>query len=157
MGKKMGSLVSLALALVCIGPAEVTAQSEAAVRAAVERIFEGMRAADAELVRSVFAPDARFAMLGADGTMIVVQPVTGWLDAIAESERRWDERLYEVEVHVEGAMASVWAPYTFYLDGSVRHCGINSIELLRDESGWKVTQISDTRRTDACPDPLGND
>ncbi|MDA0327831.1 MAG: hypothetical protein O2958_02280 [Gemmatimonadetes bacterium] len=53
-------------------------------------------------------------------------------------------------------MASIWAPYTFYLNGAVRHCGINSIELLRDREGWKVTQLSDTRRTENCPDPLGD-
>ena len=54
-------------------------------------------------------------------------------------------------------MASVWAPYTFYLNGAISHCGINSIELLHDEDGWKVTQISDTRRREDCPDPLGTD
>jgi len=49
----------------------------------------------------------------------------------------------------------VWAPYTFYLNERISHCGVNSIELLQDASGWKITQISDTRRTVECPDPLG--
>jgi hypothetical protein len=40
-------------------------------------------------------------------------------------------------------------------DGVISHCGVNSIELLRDAEGWKVTQLSDTRRRDGCPDPLG--
>ncbi len=44
---------------------------------------------------------------------------------------------------------------TFYRDGEISHCGINSIELLRDADGWKVTQISDTRKREGCPDPLG--
>ena len=136
---------------------EARADEEAAVRAAVEQIFEGMRASDADLVRDVFAPDARFAVVDTSegAARVGAQPVDGWLQALAASERRWDERLYDVEVRVDGAMASVWAPYTFYLDGAVRHCGINSIELLRDADGWKVTQISDTRRTGTCPDPLG--
>jgi hypothetical protein len=60
-----------------------------------------------------------------------------------------------MEVHVDGSMASAWAPYTFYLSGEISHCGINSIELLKDAEGWKVTQISDTRRTENCPDPRG--
>ncbi len=52
-------------------------------------------------------------------------------------------------------MASAWVPYTFYLDGAGRYCRINSIELLRDAEGWRITQLSDTRRTENCPDPLG--
>ena len=44
---------------------------------------------------------------------------------------------------------------TFYLDGAVRHCGINSIELLKSAEGWKITQLSDTRRRENCPDPHG--
>lgn len=129
-------------------------QDAGAVLAAVEQIFEGMRTANADLVREVFATDARFAAVAEDGSAVSVQSVSGWLDAIAESGGRWDERVYDVEVQVDDSMASAWAPYTFYLDGAVRHCGINSIELLRDAEGWKVTQISDTRRTERCPDPL---
>jgi hypothetical protein len=147
-----------ALAAVMIGTAPAGAQmshEEHAVHAAIDRIFEGMRTAAPEMVRAVFAPDARFAMVGGDAGGVSVQSVEGWLSAIGSSESRWDERVYDVEVKVDGEMASAWAPYTFYLDGAVRHCGINSIELLRDASGWKVTQISDTRRTEGCPDPLG--
>lgn len=124
------------------------------VRAAVEQIFEGMRTANADLVREVMAPAVRFVGVGDDGT-VTVQPVDGWLSAIDTSEGRWDEQIYDVEARVDGNMASVWAPFTFYLDGAISHCGINSIELMRDATGWKITQIADTRRTEGCPDPLG--
>ena len=152
------TLAAAVLATVMIGGAPAAAQmthDEHAVHAAIDQIFEGMRTANPDLVRAVFAQDARFAMVGEDAGGVSVQSVDGWLEAIGSSEGRWDERLYDVEVKVDGDMASAWTPYTFYLDGAVRHCGTNSIELLRDASGWKVTQISDTRRTEGCPDPLG--
>lgn len=138
-------------------PMSVSPQDTAGALAAVERIFEGMRAGNADMVRAMFASDARFALIDVrDGpARVVVQGVDGWIRSIGTSGGRWDEQIYDVEVRVDGAMASVWAPYTFYLDGAVRHCGINSIELLRDEDGWKVTQLSDTRRVERCPDPLG--
>ena len=138
-------------------PAPAQAQDEQAVLAAVEQVFDGMRTADPDLVRAVFASDARFAMLNAqDGPAVVrTQTVDTWIDAIGSSGGSWDEQIYDLDVRVDGAMASVWAPYTFYLDGQISHCGINSIELLRDADGWKVTQISDTRRREGCPDPLG--
>ena len=137
-------------------PVAARAQDEASALTAVEQIFEGMRTANPEMVRAVFAADARFAVLNTrEGpAKIGVQSVEGWIGSIGNSEGRWNEQVYDLEVRVDGDMASVWAPYTFYLDGAVRHCGINSIELLHDADGWKVTQLSDTRRTEECPDPL---
>jgi hypothetical protein len=124
--------------------------------AAVERMFEGMRTADSAMVRSVFVPGARFAMIDTRATPAAIRfdTVGGWIAAIATSNRRWDEQIYDVQVRVDGNIAQVWAPYTFYLDKQVRHCGVNAIDLLRDGEGWKVTQLADTRRRENCPDPL---
>lgn len=155
MTKRLPIAAILAVALSF--PMPGAAQAENDVLGVVEQIFVGMRTADSEMVRSLFAPDARFAVLSERNgpAAVAVQSVDGWIRSIGESERRWDEQIYDLDVRVDGTMASVWAPYTFYLDGAVRHCGINSIELLRDASGWKVTQLSDTRRTENCPDPHG--
>jgi hypothetical protein len=147
VGAVTAALVSLAV--------PGAAQEPDGALAAVEQIFDGMRTANPEMVRAAFASDARFAMVDARAAGVGVQSVDGWIDAIGQSERRWDEQIYDLDVKVDGNMASIWAPYTFYLDGAVRHCGINSIELLHDGDGWKITQISDTRRTEGCPDPLG--
>ena len=152
--KTTWGVLGLAAAMGIAAPVAGQSHAEHEVHAAVEEIFAGMRTADPDRVRRVFASGARFAGVDEAGA-VTVQSVDGWLTSIGSSERRWDERVYDVAVQVDGNMASVWAPYTFYFDGAVRHCGINSIELLRGESGWKVTQIADTRRTDACPDPLG--
>ena len=150
--------VAAVLAALLLTPSHGTAQTEAEALAAVEQIFQGMRSADPEMVRAVFAEDARFAMVDGQASppSVRVQSVEGWLEAIGGSGGSWDERVYDMEARVDGDMASVWAPYTFYLDGAISHCGINSIELLHDGRGWRVTQISDTRKRDGCPDPLGS-
>ena len=156
MTKCTGMLVT-ALTLFVSTPTAIHAQDEAGALAAVERIFEGMRTANSATVAQLFAVDARFAVLNArDGpAAVAVQSVDGWIQSIGGSEGRWNEQIYDVDVRVDGSMASIWAPYTFYLDGAIRHCGVNSIELLYDAGGWKVTQLSDTRHTENCPDPLG--
>lgn len=150
---KGGCLVAL-VGMTLAAPSSAQSHDEHEVRAAVEQIFEGMRTANADLVREVLAPGVRFAGVGDDGT-VSVQSLDGWLSAIGTAEGRWNEQVYDVEVQIDDNMASVWAPFTFYLDGAISHCGINSIELMRDLTGWKVTQIADTRRTESCPDPLG--
>lgn len=154
MRKRGGSILAL-LVTALVVPTGARAQDEAGARAAVEQLFEGMRTANSDMVRAVFAPGARFALLDtSDGSLGVrVQAVDAWTEAIGRSGGRWDERVYDLDVRIDGAMASIWAPYTFYLDGAISHCGINSIELLHDADGWKITQISDTRRRDGCPDP----
>jgi hypothetical protein len=148
--------ICLAALTLLVGVRPIQAQ-EAGVREAVAQIFRGMREANPDMVRAVFASEARFAIIDTregPGT-IRSQSVAGWLDAIGGSEGKWDEQVYDVQVLVDGDVASVWAPFTFYLDGKISHCGINSIEFLKDGDGWKVTQLSDTRRSEGCPDPLG--
>lgn len=122
--------------------------------AAVERLFEGMRTADSAMVRSVLADGVRFASVDTRATPATIRydAVDGWLAGIAGSNRRWDERIYDVEVKVDGDIAFVWAPYTFYLDKAVRHCGVDAIDLLKDGAGWKITQLADTRRRESCRD-----
>jgi len=157
MRTRLAVVVAAAAMLSAATGERAEAQDAAGALAAVDGIFEGMRTADAAMVRALFAADARFAMVSAREApaRVAVQSVNGWLAAIESSGGSWDEQVYDVEAKVDGNMASVWAPYTFYLDGTISHCGINSIELLHDGAGWKVTQISDTRRQESCPDPHG--
>lgn len=154
----MMRVVMFALVAGLGAPQEARSQDVAGALAAVEQLFEGMRTADADLVRAVLADDARFAMLDArEGPARVrAQAVDGWVGGIATSGGSWNEQVYDMEARVDGTMASVWAPYTFYLDGAISHCGINSIQMLHAADGWKITQISDTRRRENCPDPLGS-
>jgi hypothetical protein len=159
MGRSKSGVSNSLFAAVALLVATTTglAGQESDVRAAVDQIFVGMRTANSQMVQDVFAAEARFAIIDSRNGPATIrgQAVDGWINAIAGSEGSWDERIYDVEVQVDGNMASVWAPYTFYRDGEISHCGINSIELLFDAGGWKVTQLSDTRHQGECPDPLG--
>jgi hypothetical protein len=151
-------LAGVALACTMAGPVhEASAQSPDTPMGAIEQLFAGMRSADPDMVRAVLAADARFAVINSRQGPATIQARTmdGWVSGIGESGGSWDEQIYQVEVNVDGDMASAWTPYTFYLDGEISHCGINSIELLQDADGWKITQLSDTRRQDDCPDPHG--
>lgn len=157
MMSRVRSMSVLLLSVWLSVPTSAAGQDEAGARAAVEQLFDGMRTADPDLVRSVLAVDARFALLDErNGPRTVrAQSIDGWVNAISASGGNWDEQIYDLDVKVDATMGSIWAPYTFYLNGQISHCGINSIELLQDADGWKITQISDTRRQSNCPDPHG--
>ena len=130
---------------------------ETQVMEAVQQVFDGMRAADPAMVAAVFAENARFAVVRSrDGLSEISTPsVAEWIGAIGESGGSWDEQVYDVDIQIDETVASAWVPYTFYLEGLISHCGVNSIELLLNGDNWEITQLSDTRRSEDCPDPLG--
>lgn len=151
--------VAVAMILAATIAAPLTAQSpkpEDAVVSVVHRMFEGMRTADSAMVRSVFATGARFASVDARQAPPVMRydSPDGWIAAIATSNRAWDEQIYDVQAKVDDGIAHVWAPYTFYLNKAVRHCGVNTIDLVKVGAEWKITQVADSRRREGCPDPL---
>jgi len=148
-------LRSVVLMSCVLAPAAARAQSDSAqVLAVVQRLFDGMRASDSAMVRSTMASIIRFAEVNDRATppRIESDSVNEWLGAVSRSRNRWDERIYDVRLRLDGNLAQVWAPYTFYLDGKISHCGVDALELLKDPSGWKVTQLADTRRRDNCRD-----
>ena len=153
MRRTLVGLASVCLAQVVV--AQTPAEQE--VLKVVNQLFDGMRNADSAAVRAAFAPGARFASIDARATPPSVRydTVGGWINAIASSNKRWNEQIYDVGVKVDGDMAHVWSPYTFYLDGKWNHCGVNSMELLKVNGAWKLTQLSDTRQRETCRDPLG--
>ena len=151
-------IATLVLLLPMFAANAQSAQTDsAAVMAVVNRLFEGMRTADSAKVRSALAPGARFVDADTMGGLQFTQ-VDRWVAAIARSAGRWEERIYDVQVRVDENLAQVWAPYTFYLAGKISHCGTDAAELTRTSKGeWKITQLADTHREQACPDPRAQD
>ena len=58
----------------------------------------------------------------------------------------WKEKLLSFDIKIDGPLANVWVDYEFWLDDKLSHCGVNSIHLLKKKSGWKIFNITDSRR-----------
>lgn len=128
---------------------------EEAVLDVVQRLFDGMRAADSALVRSTFHPDA--VLIGTEdpegAPATRVMPIDGFVRAVGAASGEWDERFWDWEVEVEENLAAVWTRYAFYLDGEFSHCGVDAFLLARSEDGWKIVSLSDTRQREGCERP----
>lgn len=134
----------------------VHAQSENnAARQVVDRLFDGMRNGDSTAVRSVFMKASTLTSISknaADSIVTHKGSVDGFVKAVGTPHNdKWDERIYDVKVSIDGPMAVMWAPYKFYLGDKFSHCGVNVFNLIKTGSGWKINDITDTRRKDACP------
>lgn len=131
-------------------PDDTTASSpEDAVRATIDALFDGMRTGDSSAVRVVFHADARLhTALGPRDTSTVTRTL---LDAFVEAvgqphEEVWDERIWDVEIRVDGPLASAWVPYVFYHGTERSHCGVNALQLVQQGNDWRIVQLTDTQR-----------
>lgn len=136
-------------------PAQDRKQAEAEVLAVVNRLWDAMRLNDSTMARSVFDSTAQFAsIVDRNGARSVRwSRADNFVRAIGNAKEPWIERMVAPEVRIDGNLASVWTWYDFSVGGKVSHCGYDSIELARLDTGWKIIYIADTRQTTGCDKP----
>lgn len=62
----------------------------------------------------------------------------------------FEERLNAIAVYANGELGNVLTPYTFFINGKLSHCGVNSFQLLKVDKEWKIINIVDTRKNEGC-------
>ncbi len=127
--------------------------AEDSVKITVNNLFIAMKSADANLLRSCFADSAMLQTIGYKNgeTAVRTEPVSEFADFIGKEEKgSADERIDIEAVKIDGKLAIVWAPYKFYYKEKFSHCGVNSFQLVRFASGWKIQYLIDTRRKTGC-------
>ena len=113
-----------------------------------------MRRGDSTMVRRTLAPAAVFHALGSkpgQPVQLEIENINGFLKAIGTPHPEiWDERVKFQQVLIDANLASVWAPYEFYLGSKFSHCGYDSFQLVKLTDGWKIAHVIDTRRKEKC-------
>ncbi|HSI70046.1 MAG TPA: nuclear transport factor 2 family protein [Gillisia sp.] len=66
------------------------------------------------------------------------------------STTKFEEKILSHDVRINGALATVIAPYTFHVNGNLSHCGVNSFTMVKEADEWKIVHIIDTRRKEGC-------
>ena len=148
----------LVFAVVLLAPTRAVAAQDAdraAVLATVQKVFDAMRTRDTVLLLS--AGDTSTRLVGIrerPGTPASLSLTTlnqfGAAFGRAPAGNVWNERIYDPEVRIDGPVAQVWAYYTFHLNDTFSHCGTDAFMLAKVGTEWKITQISDSRRTAGC-------
>ena len=128
--------------------------AEDSVKASVNKLFEGMKNSDGGLLKTAFADSAILQTIGTDNSgasVIKSESVADFADLVSKQTKgSLDERIEFGTIRIDGALAIVWTPYKFYYNGTFSHCGVNSFQLVRMKSGWKIQYLIDTRRKSAC-------
>lgn len=149
-------LLALTAALITVTtPSRAQTSAEDSVRTVLAALFTGMKNADAGAIRQAVTDSAilQFVGTGKDGnTSVLTITVDQFLARIGSlGKDAADERIHIDGVRIDGPLALVWAPYSFYLKGNFNHCGLDTFQLIRTATGWKVQYVMYTGRKDACP------
>lgn len=125
------------------------------IKATIDTFFEGFHKGDTTLMKSVMMDNMilQTTFTNKEGeNMLVTEEPDKLIKAIANrtSEQKWDERLLDYTIQVDGTMANVWTPYEFWYNDRFSHCGVNSFQLFNDDGIWKIIYLIDTRRKEGC-------
>lgn len=114
-----------------------------------QKLFDAMKAHDSTGAAALFLPGATLASINAEGKPSVV-PFEKFVEHIGSSKSMWLEQMWNPKVLQQRSIAVVWGEYDFHLDGKLSHCGIDAFTMLKTETGWRISAISDTRETSGC-------
>ena len=149
----MGTLLSLLVSISLIAqPSE-----RDAVLKTMQAFFDTMTARDVDGAREILQPQGRFhAMKMKDGKPDVRAFANEeYFANLQASKQTMHERIWNAEVRINGLIATVTAPYDFWIDGKFSHCGVDSFDFIKTEKGWKIAGGVYTVEQKCAPSPLG--
>lgn len=121
--------------------------------APVNAMFAGLGAHDAAAIRAQLEPVG-------GATVVVDQPGGGntikhlswdeFLAGIKPGTDSYEERLNDPAIESDGKVAMVWGDYTFFLNGKPHHCGTDHFDLVHENNGWKVVNVTWSQHTTGC-------
>lgn len=139
--------------LSCVGVGQ-TQTDEEQISILIQTLFDGMRESDTARMSPLFMPGARLQSVFLDEdkkTVVREGSMEGWLKGVGTPrEKVYDERIYNLDIRVDGQLANAWMDYSFYLGDELHHCGVNAFQLVKQGEAWKVYQVTDTRRNLGC-------
>lgn len=144
----------LICAFVCMAVLCRAQAPEDSVKAVINTMFDAMRAGDSAKLQSVFGDSALLQTISRNKegkTIIRNESIKEFVISVSSAPKgALDERIIFETIRIDGPLASVWTPYSFYYNGKFSHCGVNSFQVVRIDGIWKLQYIIDTRRKINC-------
>jgi Putative lumazine-binding len=133
-------VISILLAATPGASSAQIANDRDAVLQTVQTFFNTMTANDVEGAGKILMPLGRFHIMDMRKSTLEPRTFTGeeYLARMRKSKQTRRERIWDPEVRVHGLIASVWAPYDFWVDGKFSHCGVDLFDLIKTAERWKI-------------------
>src|SRR5215208_2763172 len=125
----------LVIILTVISSKAFSQRDEAAIKAVINNMFDGMKKTDTALIRAAFSssPVLQTVLKNKEGkTVIVTEPLDSFIVSISRPHTEvYDERISFDVIRIDGDLAIAWAPYKFYVGDKFSHCGTDSFQLVK--------------------------
>lgn len=134
---------------ICLNVFSQTDDQRSAI-ATIDRLWEGMRLKNAEMIKSVFTAEGQLVAIdkprdGKGLSKTRVFTAEAFAKNISEAKAaEFLEKMPSPDARIFGDLAIVTGRYTFYVGDKFSHCGTNTFNLVRTETGWKIANAAST-------------
>jgi len=151
----MKKKISFFLLLVISFARAQQADTENEVKKVITTFFEGFHQQDTLLMKSLVSADVvlHSVMVGmANENVLSSTNFEDFLISIAAIPKdvKFKEKLQSFSISINGVLATVATPYSFYVNNTLSHCGVNIFQLYLDKDKWKIASILDSRQKKNC-------
>ena len=151
--KKLISAILIAVLSVSAMAQETAEEQE--VKNVIETFFEGFHSRDSTVMKSVVNDKMVLQSISknSQGEITLNHEDFGrFLRSIMAipGNVEFREELHSYTINMDGPMANVWTPYSLFVNGVFRHCGVNNFQLFNKEGEWEIIYLVDTRREEGC-------
>ena len=145
------------LLLIAMATFSISAQEDEklVVQRTIEDFFAGFHAQDSMMIKATVMPGIIMQRVteGEDGKAALRTDDFGqFLKAIVgiPKDKNFEEKITSYDIQIDGTMANAWTGFEFWMDGQISHCGVNSFQLIKTDTGWKIFYLVDVGRKEGC-------
>lgn len=117
----------------------------------IQRLFAAFESGDSVAVLRLVYPEGRVTATGerASGSGVRQFSWTEFAKRVTP-DARFQERISDPAIEVDGDVAMVWAPFVVRINGKVSNCGFDHFDLVREQGVWKVMNLTFSSHTSGC-------
>lgn len=147
--------IALLLTLLISSSSFAQDSDEKDVKKTVIKFFDAFHKQDSIAIKELVSKDLKLQSIGKSKegfTQLRNEEFSAFLKSIVSipKDQKFEEKLLDFKIRVDGDMANAWTPYEFWFNGKFSHCGVNSFQLVKLEGVWKIIYLIDTRRREGC-------
>lgn len=143
------ALTTLALAAFFSLALHADSADDQAVLAPIQAMFAGMSARDAAAIRKPTLPGGVMVLMR-DGKPVQMTFEDFATRVSKPGKEQIEERIHDPLIKIDNDLAVVWAPFDFYVDGKVNHCGTDLFNMVRQDGEWRIASVADTSRKECA-------
>lgn len=128
---------------------------EVSVKTTIEDFFTAFHKQDTTALRKLAHPTIQMQSISIKEDAepkLHTEEFSSFLKAIYAIPKttEFQEKIESYKIQVDGPMANVSTHYSFFVNGELSHCGVNTFQLFKEMGYWKIVYIIDTRNKKGC-------